>query len=135
MVGSPEPEKILEPALDSSAAPPLPLAQPTAADSVPVIPRDATAERFGGTLTGQNPGEALPKAAPAIPALPFPAFQFQTRMPRSQALVPRLPKPAVLYPQADTPALRARYRSAMPDRYPRLPRPFFNACNLVSRQA
>ena len=104
------PKEILKPALHGGASDSLPLAQAAAADPVPMLQVNTAAERFGGPFVRQNAREALPETAPALPTLPFSAFQFQNRMPGSPAFVPRLPKAPILYPQADAAAVRAGYR-------------------------
>jgi hypothetical protein len=127
-------QEILEPALDRGTAYVLSLAQTAAVHAVIMRHEDATAERLRRPFPRQNPGKALPKAPAAVFAPEFAGFQFQDAMPQPQALVPRLAHPLIFEPQPIALAVRTRSRPDMPGRDPDLPRHFFNACNLVSRQ-
>src|SRR5512135_1988949 len=111
------------------------LAQTSAVDAIPVLEKHAAPERLGGTLARQDARKSLPEAAAALPAMPFSSLQLQHQVPGPPALVPQLPDPPALVPQVDAPAVRAGYRPGIPGRSPHSSAPFFNACNLVARQA
>src|SRR5579863_5732842 len=80
-------EEVVEPTFDGGAADPLPFAQTAAADTVPVLQRDATPEWFGGSFPGQNSGKSLPESAIAILTTPFVSLQFHPNMPHAPTFV------------------------------------------------
>ena len=128
-------EEILEPTLDGGAADAFSLAQTAAADAVPVLERHATPEWFGGSFPRQNSGKSLPKTAIAIPATPLARFQFQHHMPYAPAFVAQPPQPTVAETQAVPAALRTLHQALVASLESDPSRSFFDACNLVPRQA
>src|SRR5437899_2428324 len=81
-------KEIVEPTFDGGAADPFSLAQPAAADAIPVFERHTAPEWFGGSFARQNPRKSLPKGASAIPAPPLTGLQLQQNMAHAPTLVP-----------------------------------------------
>jgi hypothetical protein len=128
-------EKVLKPTLDGGAADPFSLAHAAAVDPIPVLEKHAFPEGFSGSFAGQDTGKTLPETPSTAPAKPLVRFQCEHAMTRAPTFVPQSASPPALVAQAYPTAFRAGYRPAIARRYPNFPHLFFNACNLVSRQA
>src|SRR3954447_19062394 len=96
--------------------------------------KDGAAERLRGPFPRQDPWKTLPERSPAILTPEFAGFQFEDAMPQPPTLVPRLAQPLIFEPEPIALAMGTGSRPYMPCRNPHLPRHFFNAGNLVSRQ-
>src|SRR5262249_55286431 len=114
---------------------PLTICQAAAIDSVPVILKDVSPERFRRSLARQQPGETLPEATPTLLTLPLAAGQFQFCMPLPPTLVPRPPLPFILHPKFGPAAVRTSHGPGELHRNGDPSRLFFYACKLILRQA
>jgi hypothetical protein len=75
------PQEILRPAFDGGTPDFFALAQPAAADPVPVLEKDAAPEWLGRALPRQDSRKTLPATATALTSQPLARFQFHHAVP------------------------------------------------------
>ena len=98
---------ILKPTLYGGAADPFPTSQTAAIYAIVMRYEYAPSQCFAGSFPQQDSRKPLPKTAPALPAFPLAALQFQHTMSQSPALMPRPPRSHILAPQPLALTMRA----------------------------